>query len=507
MSDSNSSSPDFLGKMIDASPVSFERYLMAAMLHSHKTYIFLRKYLGRWDKKSDSKISFVTSHYNVLYEAIGTYWELFPAGVISPNPLPAFHVKAILIDWNNTARVATAVIELIIQELDEDLYKMELSTEFIETAILGTGFEHWQSTRLFKQALHTVEQQSKKTVLSIDDFIRTADTFRAQRATNKSRAIVGASLVRSSYAVAPKLKTSLTGLDAAIGGGFGMGETSIVAGISGGGKTVLACQLSLDFAKQGRRVVYVTTEIQPRALVARMASNYLQVDYGEFSNPADLDVTLKPGERAAKKEIQVIPPRLWKDANYVEKLRLFEIEVLSNIVFVDWSDAAGQSAAQHLVGELDRIEDNGFAPEVMLFDWIGGGLDRSTTDLDLREMYKNTADFMINVAKARSIAGVLFAQLDKTKATNKPCPGMSLVAECKSMADNAWNFIGISSLTEKNAQNGGAFAVRQNLYVEKARDGAAGVVPVERHFRFQRFVSLTVSNHVTGGSSNDNTQI
>ena len=265
----------------------------------------------------------------------------------------------------------------------------------------------------------------------------------------------------------------------------------------------MACQFALDFALQRRKTVYVTTEMKPPSLVARMASNYLKADYGLFTQRAEVQNKIVEGQVAETKEVSAMPDSMWKDKNHGPALLKLDAALTENLVFLDWSGGAGKSAVQHLDGEIDKIIAGGFIPEAVIFDWIGGGLDHSDKNLELREVYKNTAEHLINYAKRQSCIMIMFAQLDKVLAMGKQKCGFRMVSECKSMADNVWNYIGISAILDQS--NGGIYETNQWLYIEKCRDGKGGLVAVERHFHLQKFMSKNTTGSIQGGSAGDNT--
>lgn len=67
-----------------------------------------------------------------------------------------------------------------------------------------------------------------------------------------------------------RIKTNVEGLDELIEGGLPKGNSLLVAGSSGTGKTILAAQILLNRAKEGDPALYVTFEEDEKKLVRQM---------------------------------------------------------------------------------------------------------------------------------------------------------------------------------------------------------------------------------------------
>lgn len=94
---------------------------------------------------------------------------------------------------------------------------------------------------------------------------------------------------------------------------------------------------------------------------------------------------------------------------------------------------------------------------------------------------------MINHAKRTNKHVIAFAQFDKMKAENKAFVEMNMLSECKTMTNNQTNFIGITSLVDKNPREGQPIRqMQQNLCVSKSTHGPGGMIKVGALFQFQR---------------------
>lgn len=118
----------------------------------------------------------------------------------------------------------------------------------------------------------TVSKMSDKTVsaselLSINEVF--AEQDRDFQAAKTSGGVVG-------------IPTGLTKLDR-LAGGLRNGELSIVAARPGMGKTALACSIALNAAKQKRKTVFITLEMEPRQLQSRIFSNALNIPFDDLN--------------------------------------------------------------------------------------------------------------------------------------------------------------------------------------------------------------------------------
>jgi len=66
---------DFDDAMLDKSPATYERNLVAALIHSHKLFLATDKTLCPWDDiRGTRRPDFSVSRYNILYEAISAFF-------------------------------------------------------------------------------------------------------------------------------------------------------------------------------------------------------------------------------------------------------------------------------------------------------------------------------------------------------------------------------------------------------------------------------------------------
>ena len=70
------------------------------------------------------------------------------------------------------------------------------------------------------------------------------------------------------------ISTGIPELDTLIGGGFGVGELSIVTGYTGTGKSALSQMLAVNAAKAGVKVLYLAGEMTPKQNLKRLAKQW-----------------------------------------------------------------------------------------------------------------------------------------------------------------------------------------------------------------------------------------
>lgn len=73
----------------------------------------------------------------------------------------------------------------------------------------------------------------------------------------------------------PRVSTGHARLDALLGGGYRTGQSIMLAGTAGAGKTTLACVFADAAARRGERVLYINFEESPESMVSNMRSTGL----------------------------------------------------------------------------------------------------------------------------------------------------------------------------------------------------------------------------------------
>ena len=282
------------------------------------------------------------------------------------------------------------------------------------------------------------------------------------------------------FVTLPEFKNLCDGL----GGGFFWGDTTMIAAINSGGKTVLATQLADCFIKDGYRVAMFTTELRPDELFVRAVCNRLEIKIERMTKIDSVD-PLKPTE------VAYIPEWLWRDPKLSVELEQMRTEYRERMLYADWSRGEGMSALSNFEPTMTTVERRGFDPHVIIFDWIGGGIDELKDPDKLRHYYSATANLLINHGKRTNRIMITCAQLDKTKVSGKTSfVNQSMIAESRAMSNNMKNFIGITTMADTQPRPGENAVHRfQHLCLAKATRGHTGrSIPVETKFEYQKFV-------------------
>lgn len=268
-----------------------------------------------------------------------------------------------------------------------------------------------------------------------------------------------------------RFKSGITGLDVAIGGGFGVGEASLIIAASGGGKTVAGLQLATAFSLLGKRGVYLTTERSQgnERLTRRIISAHCNIPYGQIVNGVNMTL-LQPVQQEA-----------------VTRLR--ERINDTNMKMVEWFRVGStKSISSGLREEVDAAAQTMGGLDYVVFDWIGGTLQITDPKM-LRHYYLEAADTVAMLAGDWNCVGVATTQADAAKGKNNMRVDNTACAECKTLDRSMTNVLGLTCFYQPDNKDGGTelYDRKQFFFVSKCRNGVGGHVPVFRDFGFQRF--------------------
>ena len=138
------------------------------------------------------------------------------------------------------------------------------------------------------------------------------------------------------------ISTGLKELDNSFNGGLSWGQLNYVCAPSGQGKSLFLANLSVNWAKMGYNVVYLTLELDKELVAKRMNSMFLNMPYREISNNIDkvayriesFAQNNKPGV------IQVADMKMGANANDINAyLQAYEIStsMTPEIVIIDYA--------------------------------------------------------------------------------------------------------------------------------------------------------------------------
>jgi hypothetical protein len=287
----------------------------------------------------------------------------------------------------------------------------------------------------------------------------------------------------------PRVSTGLAALDEALGGGAARGEASLGIATTGGGKTVLAAQISAVMATQSRsplnqawqpgqartlcKVCYITTEPSQKhhKLETRIASNMGNIPYKLIKDGFDRERLTEPQIR----QFQQVRELLGE----------------GNLMFHEWDKERGFSdPLGYMRSIVDEAEQLMQGLDVLILDWVGGALPESSAD-HKRHAFQTTGDGFCDIVGDRNLIGHAFAQAHVSYINKLHLDGRA-ISECKSLSQNFTSQYGLTTLTKPEGDVTGAggkspYAETQYIYLGKSRAGEGGCITVRRNFDFQRF--------------------
>lgn len=253
-------------------------------------------------------------------------------------------------------------------------------------------------------------------------------------------------------------------------GGLGRQEHVIFCAPTGGGKTVMACQIAADIASSKKHVLYISTEQPDRELYPRIISALTNIDFSVLKDGGDLRKILNPAQLKAVTDV-------------ITRLRPY-------LHISNWI-GTGRNVKEDLEATVRRFIDKYGSIDLLVFDWYGSALGDSMDPSVKRQMYLDAAWKIKQMAVAYNMACVSFAMAG-ANANNKARITEEHLAECKMIHQNADAAFGISALKTSDDGNGAqaAFSDKQFMNCFKARKGKGLFFDIVRDFKYQRFRKL-----------------
>lgn len=475
-------------RQFNINPTSIERWILMGVLRSARFYRSIRQNVCARQPDGRLRQDFLTPRYNQLYTAADRFWRLLDRQTLDRDmEVPRHLLEASLQDDLELGRLDEPDYQLLMEEIVQVFYSMPVMPAPLLKGIHGP-LKVWLDMRMATLAVNTAHLGAQTERLNMAQLRQVVSAYGKASSMEGQRVVKMSTTLDGRRTFFRRIGTGMVDLDAKMGGGFGRGEAALMAGANGAGKTVLGCQFSVEFAKQGLKVAYVSTEQTPVDLTYRMLSGYASVQFENFTNRAEM----KELSRSDMVELANLPPLFQTDPDAIAGLVGFRDEIMPRIEFVDWSSGAAPVVQDAFDSAMEAVAESLGAPaDVVIFDWIGGAMERGKDKENLRHYYYDAVNYLVNYAKSHpSVAIIVLAQIDKAKAEKAHMVKMIHLAECKSMSDNVSTFIGISSKKDTRKQDGATveeISPVQFLNVEKARFGPMGFVSVVRRFNFQKF--------------------
>lgn len=142
------------------------------------------------------------------------------------------------------------------------------------------------------------------------------------------------------------VSTGLKGLDEAIGGGWINGTLSLVAAASGGGKSRAMAYFAAEALKQGKKVVYVTLELDEDETLANVVSSLTNKTWWDMMNPDPI----------AQEDFQTIATKVKDTLNANLKVKFYINKTIST---------------QAIMAYIMRLKSSeGFIPDLIVVDYM-----------------------------------------------------------------------------------------------------------------------------------------
>ena len=282
------------------------------------------------------------------------------------------------------------------------------------------------------------------------------------------------------------------------------GECGLGIGLSGSGKTVLAGQMASGFALSKYKTAYITTEQRSFMIIPRMVSANLNIKFDKIKNGIKSAFYLY--EEYKDKNSDDIPDKVKPyllTKREKESIEEFLPTINPYMRFENWS-AKGLLIVDDLENTVRAYKEK-FGLDVLVLDWIGGGIQLDDKSLRPDIYYRNVADLIKNVALEYNIFIYALAQASDS-AIDKSFLSSTDIDQCKKMdvpftfamgvtamfseefrlAENRKKFKGSNAgNTVKESKE--SYNRYQNMCIWKNRMDPASVYPMERDFVYQRF--------------------
>lgn len=490
--------------IIRSNPATFERFLLQCMTLSRRFYLSKRNYVCPTDDSGTKRPDFTSTTYNKFYGLVDALWRTYDNYQTDLDfALPKMHLLGVLTDWTNSGYFTDAEFMSLAHEIEHDIYNDGCTAPFMES-VGGPGLQYWLELQVTRNAIRNLSYTQQISFATVSDIEAALDEARKSTVGFTSNYINSDEVLCASRMRMPRIPLPWSTVNRAMSGGVDWGDASMLAAISGGGKTIAICQLAAWFAIiQELNTVIVTTEVAPDQLIPRIVSNYLSIPYTQFIDRQDI-----PRNVRTPMMVTTIPSWIFSDPQHQGGMGILRNRIRQRLYMIDWSKGQGLAIGTDLERELDALKAIGWEPQVLLFDWIGGGLEQAKDRDQLRHIYAAGADHIGIMTRKRQMISFVTAQLDKTKVLNKPAVHMSHLSESKGMINNYPNFLGMTALEEPGDHLGSArnWALNQFLCMPKLRNGPGGKVPILYRFEYQRLEDPASQRQSAEASSHESNE-
>ena len=285
-----------------------------------------------------------------------------------------------------------------------------------------------------------------------------------------------------------EFRSSIPKLDDALGVHLRRGQLILVAGLQGGGKTILAAQLSREFVVRSAEVLFLSTEVTPQALYKKNIAAVCSIPYDRIKD--GMKTVTIPGEGGT--QLDLPDPEVYGEDSVRKSYPI--VHALAQRLTLGKFTPAGFDPRQ----EFDDIlatyqEQKQKLPDVLVYDYLWyPKVERQDMDpYKMRGAVVDAAEALKALAGKHDMLVIVFCQVDPGLEERKKIDPSGLY-DLKKVWHHADAFVGISQrLLDERTHDlaNGLYESVQHLNVMTKASMAPVLVPVERAFEFQRFDS------------------
>jgi len=477
-----SNNKEIVKKLVTENPQWYEDNLLSTIIRNEKFYKQITKDVvcSECDDFKTKYKDFTSPVDNIIYGFIEKFYETNKEKE-NERGVSQSWLSTLLLAYKNAGNLLANEYNIAVGKLDK--YYSTDTTAF--ESMIKDGFEFWLNARRSAQLvaefnnqespLELLKEKTTQEIKRIKSLDNTSFSFGGETSSIlKDDSELEGEEFKNRYPLPGELSAAAQKL-----GGIAKKEGALFTIPSGGGKTVLACQLASGFAvESSANVLLFTTEQPPEELVPRIVSCRTNIPFN----------LIMDGVFASKLNSQ-----------QKEAILNLEETLAPRLKIIDWSNR-DKTIEEHLTKELDAKIDEGFIPDIIIFDWIGGGLaaTKYRKTEDYRNAFLHTGDNFTTILKQYNLAGVAFAQADSTQSENVTYITSKHTSIGKQLHISFSLAVGVSALMNA-VTNKGASGAGEEVYKPiqvwnpyKVRKGTPKSFRMKREFGYQRWVDAPI---------------
>jgi hypothetical protein len=462
----------------------FELQVLACCIQLPKFYYANKEHIGTFDSAYAECNEFTAEVDNEIYSAVAKYYDALSAGENSADvaPCPWGWVDSIL-----KGKIAQNKLNADMLANGHIRFKAALNqnaNDFNKTVSKGMSF--WLTQKRIRRGVNPILQDFSK---GVDDVKSIIDKVESSVIGMSERSTTGlmAGIMDDDDMAGDLIPFPLPSLNNAMEGGATKGESILVVAPQNAGKTVFATFCTRFWAEMQYKVLFVSTEEPVTRITPRVVASGLEMEYKRMAR----------GLRERNFEDQE-----WGDiSNYLGSIE-------DNVRFKYYKHEA-KGIAGLLPNIIDMEIESGFTPDIVVLDWLGGGLgekDRNDNNT-MTQFYKESANRLKTVMDDYNVMLMCMAQGGIMKCKDQKLIDASMIDNCTGLGERFVFGLGISCLQENTVDKSikqGTWKKAQYMNPFKVRYSVGGAIPIIRKFECQRFIDALSQPADDGAPAQDN---